>query len=119
MRSLLHAKIHRATITEANINYEGSITLPPALLKASGIVEFEAVSVWNITNGSRFETYAIHGEEPASDSQIATVCVNGAAARLVTAGDIVIIASFVYLDESRIAAHQPRIVLVDALNRAK
>ncbi len=118
MRSLLQAKIHRATITEANINYEGSITLPPELLEASGIVEYEAVSVWNITNGSRFNTYAIRGESPSNSAQAATVCVNGAAARLVTAGDLVIVASFVWLDEQKMAAHTPRIVLVDHLNRA-
>lgn len=117
MRSLLHAKIHRATITDANINYEGSITLPPELLEASGIVEYEAVSVWNITNGSRFNTYAICGEAPASAQDSATICVNGAAARLVSVGDLVIVASFVFLDENQLSGYKPRVVFVNAKNR--
>ena len=116
MRRLLHAKIHRATITHADIHYEGSITIPPMLLKASNIAEFEAVSIWNVTNGNRFETYTIEGRDPRSSDETAAICVNGAAARLVTPGDIIIIASFAYLDQSEIANHEPTVVFVDERN---
>jgi aspartate 1-decarboxylase len=116
MRRLLHAKIHRATITHADIHYEGSITIPPMLLKASNIAEFEAVSIWNVTNGNRFETYTIEGRDPRSSDETAAICVNGAAARLVTPGDIIIIASFAYLDRSEIANHAPTVVFVDERN---
>lgn len=116
MRRLLHAKIHRATITHADIHYEGSITIPPMLLKASNIAEFEAVSIWNITNGNRFETYTIEGSDPEDSDETAAICVNGAAARLVTPGDIIIIASFAYLETSEIASHEPTVVFVDQRN---
>ncbi len=117
MRRLLHAKIHRATITHADVNYEGSITIPPFLLAASGIAEFEAVSVWNVTNGNRFETYTIQGFDPNSAEEAASICVNGAAARLVTPGDLIIIACFTYLQEAQMSAHKPSVVFVDAKNR--
>lgn len=113
MRRFLHAKIHRATITHADIHYEGSITIPPMLLKASNIAEFEAVSIWNVTNGNRFETYTIEGSDPRSSDETAAICVNGAAARLVTPGDIIIIASFAYLEQSEIASHEPTVVFVN------
>lgn len=117
MRSFLNAKIHRATITEADLHYEGSITLPPSLLRASGIAEYEAVSVWNIANGSRFETYAIQGPEESDPSESNRICVNGAAAHLVHPGDLVIVASFVLLTPEQINSHKPSVIFVDQLNR--
>ena len=88
-RKVLRSKIHRATVTHADLDYEGSVTIPPELLTASNIAEYEAVSVWNVTRGTRFETYAITGLPNSTD-----VCVNGAAAHLVEPGDTVIIACF-------------------------
>ena len=93
-RKMLKSKIHRACITQADLDYEGSITLSPELLAAANILPNEAVNVWNVTAGTRFETYAITGEKGSKD-----VCVNGAAAHLVTPGDIVIIATFIQLPE--------------------
>jgi aspartate 1-decarboxylase len=111
-RRMLRAKIHRATVTEANLHYEGSITIPPDLLEHSGIVEYEAVNVWNVTRGTRFETYAITGLEGSRD-----ICVNGAAAHLASPGDIVIIASFAEVPESLVREFRPTIVFVDKDNR--
>ena len=116
MRKFLSAKLHRATVTDANLDYEGSITIPKALLRESGILEFEAVSVWNISNGNRFDTYAISGPNASSSDQRAGICINGAAAHLTSPGDIVIIASFVMLTDEQIAEHRPRIILLDHNN---
>lgn len=113
-RKLLKSKLHRATVTEADLNYEGSVTIPSQLLEAADIVEYEAVSVWNITNGSRFETYAITGPKKSSN-----ICVNGAAARLVSPGDLVIIASFISIPNSKIYAHKPKVIFLDQNNRIK
>jgi aspartate 1-decarboxylase len=111
-RRLLRAKIHRATVTEANLHYEGSITVPPDLLQLSGIAEYEAVHVWDVTRGTRFETYAIIGEEGSR-----AICVNGAAAHLAGPGDLVIIAAFADVPESQVAGFRPTIVFVDSENR--
>ncbi len=113
-RKFLRSKIHRATITQADLHYEGSLTLPPDLLIAAGIAPFEAVQVWNVTRGTRLETYAILGEQGSSD-----VCINGAAAHLVRPGDIVIIASFGLIQETsaELRIPEPRVVFVDANNR--
>jgi aspartate 1-decarboxylase len=111
-RRMLRAKIHRARVTEANLHYEGSLTIPPDLLAHAGIREYEAVNVWNVTRGTRFETYAIAGVEGARD-----MCVNGAAAHLASPGDIIIIASFAEVPESLVAAFRPTIVFVDQENR--
>ncbi|MBI3451109.1 MAG: aspartate 1-decarboxylase [Acidobacteria bacterium] len=111
-RDLLRAKIHRATVTDTNVEYEGSLTLDTRLMAAAGLVPFERIDVYNVNNGARFSTYVIEGE-PAGG----TVCVNGAAARLATAGDKVIIAAYASFEESEIASHEPRVVLVDAQNR--
>ena len=119
MRRFLHAKIHRATITEADIDYEGSIALPPRLLSASGICPHEAVWVWDITNGARFETYVIAGTDAPALDQVASICVNGAAARLVNKGDLIIIAAFCFLTQVEIADHQPRVVFVDQKNQLR
>lgn len=113
-RRMLKSKIHRATITHADLDYEGSITLAPELLKAANILPFEAVHIWNVTAGTRFETYTIEGA-PQSKS----ICVNGAAAHLVTPGDIIIIASFVQLQEADCFDLKPTVVFVDAQNQMK
>lgn len=113
-RKMLKSKIHRACVTQADLEYEGSITISPELLKASNILPYEAVNVWNVTAGTRFETYAITGDKGSTD-----ICVNGAAAHLVTPGDIVIIASFTQVLEEECAALVPTVVFVDQFNRLK
>ena len=113
-RKMLKSKIHRACVTQADLEYEGSITISPELLKASNILPYEAVNVWNVTAGTRFETYAITGDKGSTD-----ICVNGAAAHLVTPGDIVIIASFTQMLEEECAALVPTVVFVDQFNRLK
>ncbi|OYP34892.1 aspartate 1-decarboxylase [Rhodopirellula sp. MGV] len=110
-RKMLSAKIHRATITGADLEYEGSITIPPDLLEASGIVPYEAVCVWNVTRGSRLETYAITGEANSRD-----ICANGAAAHLIQPGDKVIIASYAFVPEDQVNEHRPRLVFVNDQN---
>jgi aspartate 1-decarboxylase len=111
MRKMLQSKIHRAIVTHADVHYEGSITLPPHLLEAAGLVPFQAVSVWNVTNGHRFETYAIRGL-PGGD-----IAINGAAAHLAGPGDIVIVSAFTYLTEEQVHQHEPRLVFVDEKNQ--
>jgi aspartate 1-decarboxylase len=114
VRKLLRGKIHRATVTEANLNYEGSITIDKSLMEAMDLIEFEAVHVWDVNNGERFETYALEG--PAGSG---IVCVNGAAARKVAPGDLVIIGAFTWLDEEAARRHVPKIVMVDERNRIR
>ncbi|HSG81095.1 MAG TPA: aspartate 1-decarboxylase [Gemmatimonadota bacterium] len=114
LRTMLRAKIHRARITDANLEYEGSLTVDDQLLKAAGILPFEQVMVSNLNNGERFETYVIPG---ARNSGV--VCLNGAAARRVHRGDLVIIASFCGLDEEAARRHEPVIVRVDERNRVR
>jgi aspartate 1-decarboxylase len=109
---MLKSKIHRATVTGADLHYEGSITIDQNLLEASDIIPYEAVAVWNVTNGNRFETYAINGERGSG-----VICVNGAAARLVSPRDLVIVASFVDMENSEALAHEPKLVFVDDKNR--
>ena len=113
-RKMLKSKIHRAVVTEADLNYEGSITVSPELLKAANILPYEAVNVWNITAGTRFETYAITGKPGSTE-----ICVNGAAAHLVTPGDLVIIASFAQVLEENCVNMNPTVVFVDQFNRLK
>ena len=110
--TMLKSKIHRAVVTQANLNYVGSITIDSALLEASGILEYEKVQVVNVTNGSRIETYAISGEKNSG-----VVCLNGAAARCAAEGDIIIIMAYAQMDEKEIESHQPKVVLVDSENR--
>jgi aspartate 1-decarboxylase len=110
--TLLKAKLHGATVTDANIYYRGSITIDANLLEQSGIREYELVHVVDVNNGARLETYVIRGE-PGSG----TICLNGAAARLVQRGDKVIIIAYVSLAEHEVAAHQPRILILGADNR--
>ena len=111
-RMMLKGKIHRATVTDANLDYEGSITVDRKLMEAADIVQYEQVHVYDISNGNRFETYCLEGP-PGSG----TVCLNGAAARLVSRGDLVIIAAYGLLNAEEIRNHQPRIVFVDGRNQ--
>ncbi len=113
-RRLLKSKIHRVTVTEADLNYPGSITIDLDLMEAADIVEHEQVDVYNITGGERFTTYAIPGE-PGSG----VICINGAAAHLARRGDLVIIASYADYDAEEVREHEPRIVLVDERNRVR
>lgn len=115
MLTMLKAKIHRATVTGSELHYEGSITIDPALLKASGILPYEQVDVLNVNNGARFTTYAIKGAKSGSGE----ITVNGAAARLVQKGDLVIICAFAAIAPEKAPKHVPTIVLVDAKNKAK
>jgi aspartate 1-decarboxylase len=110
-RTLLKSKIHRATVTDASLHYEGSITIDPLLMQAADICEWEQVDVYDVNNGNRLTTYAIPGK-PGSG----TICLNGAAARLVQVGDLVIICSYAEFTEEQRHAHAPRIVLVDENN---
>jgi len=112
LRTMLKSKIHRARVTGADIQYEGSITLDTDLMTAADIVAYEAVHVLDVETGARLQTYAIPGE-PGSG----TVCINGAAARLVHRGDTVIILTYTDLPEPEVARHAPRLVYVDAENR--
>lgn len=112
LRTMLGGKIHRATVTEADLDYEGSVTVDTDLLDAAGILPNEAVDIWDVTNGARLTTYALAGPRGSG-----VVCVNGAAAHLVHAGDLVIIAAFVQLDDVEARAWEPRVVFVDAKNR--
>ncbi|MEJ5273582.1 MAG: aspartate 1-decarboxylase [Spirochaetota bacterium] len=112
LQKFLKAKIHRAKITQADLNYVGSITIDEALLEASGIKEFEAVWIYNINNGERFETYVLKGERNSG-----IIGLNGAAARNAMIGDLVIIASYVYLSEQELKNFSPKVLLVDENNR--
>ena len=107
-RTMMNGKIHRATVTEANLNYVGSITIDSAILDAVGMVENEKVQIVNNHNGARFETYIISGERGSG-----TICLNGAAARLVQPGDTVIIISYALMSDEEIAGHQPKIAIMD------
>src|SRR5258705_13828927 len=108
-RKLLKSKLHRATITRSDLHYEGSIAVDERLLEAADIQPYEAVHVWNINNGERLETYCIPA--PAGSGEI---CLNGAAARRAVAGDLVILATFQWVEESQAAGHTPKLVFVDA-----
>ena len=112
MRTMMAGKIHRATVTQANLNYEGSITLDPLLMEAAGILPYEKVHVLDVTNGARLETYAIQGVRDTGQ-----VCINGAAAHLVAEGDIVIVLTYQDVNEEAAQAMAPRHVYVDARNR--
>lgn len=113
-RKLLKAKLHRVTTTVADLNYEGSCAIDTDLLEAAGIVEYEAIDIYNVTNGERFSTYAIAAERGSG-----IISVNGAAARKAAVGDLLIIATFALLDNDEIAGFHPTIVLVDNNNKIK
>ncbi len=112
MRTMLKSKIHRARVTQCNIDYEGSITIDKDLMEAADLLPYEKVDVLNINNGARFHTYAIEGERGSGE-----ICLNGAAARLVAKGDIVIILSYHVVAEEEAATSSPRLVYVDSQNR--
>lgn len=112
LREVLKSKIHRAQVTDANLNYRGSITIDPVLLRLADIVDYEKVHVVDINNGNRFETYAIPGIPDSGE-----ICLNGAAARLVQVGDLVIVMTYAWMDAEELARHQPRIVHVDDRNK--
>lgn len=111
-RTMCKSKIHRATVTDANLNYEGSITIDEDLMDAADLLPYEKVQIVNNNNGSRFETYIIKGKRGTG-----SICLNGAAARLVQPGDIVIIISYVQLDESELATFKPKILSVNDKNQ--
>ncbi|WP_041439545.1 aspartate 1-decarboxylase [Thermovibrio ammonificans] len=111
-RIMFKSKIHRATVTGADLNYEGSITIDSELLKLADILPYEKVDIYNVTNGERFSTYVIPGEPGSGE-----VCLNGAAARKVQKGDIVIIVSYCELSDEEARKFQPTVVLVDEENR--
>ena len=112
MRTMLKCKIHRATVTDSVLHYEGSVTIDKTLMDAAGLVEYEQVHIWDVDNGNRFVTYVIDGE-PGSG----VICLNGAAARQVSKGDLVIIAAFCAYDEKELAEYRPTMVYVDRQNR--
>ena len=110
--SMLKCKIHRATVTDADLNYEGSISIDPTLIKASGLFLNERVDIYNCNNGARFSTYVIEGKS-------GEICLNGAAARHVHRGDLVIIASYCGMDAKEAPDHKPVVVFVDEKNQVK
>jgi aspartate 1-decarboxylase len=113
-RVMFKSKIHRATVTQADLDYEGSVTIDANLLEAADILPNERVDVWNVTRGTRLSTYAMLGEAGSG-----VICINGAAAHLVKPGDLVIIATFADMDEAEARSHKPKVVLVDEKNRIK
>ena len=108
----LYSKIHRATVTDANLNYVGSITIDETLLKASNIKEWQKVEILDVNNGERFQTYVIKGEAGSG-----CICLNGAAARKVQKGDKVIIVTYAQMEESEAQSHNPTVVIVDENNK--
>jgi aspartate 1-decarboxylase len=110
-RTILKSKIHRATVTQADLEYEGSITVDRNLMDAADFYQYEQVHIFNVTNGHRFVTYVIEGERGSKE-----ICVNGAAAHLAKKGDCLIIASFASYDENECKAHMPKLVYVDGGN---
>jgi len=112
LRTLLQSKLHRVTVTAAELHYVGSCAIDADLMRAAGLVEYEQIDLWNVNNGERFQTYAI--EAPAGSG---TISVNGSAARKAEVGDLLIIASWIQLTDEEVASHQPAKVFVDAQNR--
>jgi aspartate 1-decarboxylase len=114
IRTMLQSKIHRATVTEADLHYEGSCAIDQDLLEAADIRQFQQIDIYNVTNGERFTTYAIRGERGSG-----IISVNGAAARKAMVGDVVIIATYVGVEELQVSTHRVKIVLVDEHNKVK
>lgn len=112
LRQLLRSKLHRVTATHAELHYIGSCAIDQDLLDAAGIIEYEQIHIWNVSNGERFITYAMNAPRGSG-----TISVNGSAARRAQVGDILIIATFGMLDPAAVAAHRPTVVFVDANNR--
>ena len=113
-RTMLKSKIHRATVTEANVEYEGSVTIDVDLLEAADLLPYERVDIWDCTNGNRLSTYVIEGERGSGE-----ICINGAAAHLVKPGDKIIIASFALVDDAEVRGWDARRVFVDDQNRIR
>jgi aspartate 1-decarboxylase len=113
-RHMMKSKIHRATVTDANLNYEGSLTVDADLLDAADILPHEQVHVWDVTNGARLVTYALAGPRGSG-----TVCVNGAGAHLIKPGDIIIIATYAEMDDADARNHEPVVVFMAEGNRRK
>lgn len=113
-RILFKSKIHRATVTQADVAYEGSVTIDKTLLEAADILPYEKVAIWNVTRGSRVETYALEGEPHSG-----VICVNGAAAHLNQPGDLVIIATFAEVEDAEARTWKPTVVFVDEHNRIR
>lgn len=113
-RTLLKSKIHRATVTGAELHYEGSVTIDQELMEAADIVEYERVEIYDVTNGARLATYAITG--PAGSG---VICINGAAAHLIHRGDVVIIATYAEYAEDELRDHQPLKIFVDQRNQVQ
>jgi len=111
-RLMLRSKIHRATVTDANLEYEGSLTVDPVLLEAANMLPYEQVRVSNLNNGERFETYLIPGKRGSGD-----MCLNGPTARKGAKGDMIIVFCYEYYNEDELKAFKPNIVLVDERNR--
>ena len=114
LRVMLKSKIHRATITEANLAYEGSLTIDSRLMQATDILDYEMVHIYNISNGERFQTYAIKGEAGSG-----VICLNGAAARKGAVGDLIIITTYATYADPELNHHVPKVLLVDGLNRPR
>ena len=114
LRKFLRCKIHRATVTAGDLAYEGSITVDEDVMRSAGLTPHEAVDVYDVTNGNRFQTYVIPG--PAASG---TIQINGAAAHLARRGDIIIIACYAYLSDDEVPNHRPRMVFLDERNRVK
>ena len=113
-RFMLKSKIHRATVTHADVDYEGSVTIDSNLLRAADVLPFEEVQLWNVTRGTRLATYALPGEAGSG-----VVCVNGAAAHLAKPGDLIILATFTAMSDAAARGHTPRVVFVDGHNRVR
>jgi aspartate 1-decarboxylase len=111
-RTLLKSKIHRATVTDGNLNYQGSVTVDPLLMEAADLLQYERVEIYNVTNGERFATYAIPGRRGAGE-----IILNGAAAHKAKKGDVVILATYATYDEPAAHDHHPSLVFVDGANR--
>ncbi|NIX15942.1 MAG: aspartate 1-decarboxylase [Candidatus Dadabacteria bacterium] len=113
-RTLLKSKIHRATVTDANVDYEGSITIDRELMDIADLQEYEQVHIYNITNGNRLSTYVIEGQRNSGD-----ICINGAAAHLAKTGDLVIIANYAEYSENEASLHKPKLIYVNDDNSVK
>lgn len=111
-RNMLRSKIHRATVTGADLHYEGSVTIDEELMARADILPHQEVEIWNVTNGERFRTYALRGRAGSG-----VVCINGAAAHKAREGDLVIIATFGWMSEAESRAWEPKVVFVDDRNR--
>ena len=114
MRFMLKSKLHRATVTETNLDYEGSLTIDEDLLDAADILPHEQIHVWDVTNGARLVTYALAGARGSG-----TVCVNGAGAHLIKVGDVVIVATYATMKKRAARKHKPLVVFVDERNRVR